>query len=780
MNQFHKLFRWAWSVIVICALAFAMGGCEGDDGAPGPAGPAGPTGATGPEGPAGPGATLMPLESCGVCHDDGSFASAPDYHAVTGVPTVSSVAFADAAGDLEVSFNLKFDGVNAVAPLTVDSAYIHTPANSTTISLDLETSPVPVVAGVAPGDFTATIAGGTALTGTSARIFLRLVNGAGTRAVVAGDFPAAAFPVVVSDTSCDACHGPRGLAPHADPFLYPGMHPSECKTCHEDENGIWFDVVGGFKDSFVGIVHGVHNAHDYAPDGHYDYDGDIFDTTYPTYMTNCEVCHSEPAQLTAANSMPFSAACFTCHGSMESWRAYFQPDPDATPPLPDRTIHFSLTPTPETADCSSCHNPTGIAANKLVVTDAHNGLVTGNDGVIYGGVDTSVVEGEKFVWKITSMDDDGTNLTFTWEASYDTVPVDPCNETVGPGAPTFHLGEGGLRTYRSYSQGDDFIIGTSTDDPGQPTRVNLDAVNTTCTSLIATTVIPVEAVAAEKGRIALGGKPLVESADVADLIVEARVPSPTYDWMIGDGAATTRRGIVDTKLCLQCHVGSLYQHGGDRVDNVDYCLICHNAASNEQSVRAGMGVDSSEAYDGQVGETYELKTMLHRVHSSNYDWDPNAEVTDFNPPYLVYRGRGIYAFAGEGEVPPNYAAGEACVDQFGRPANRVFGADPALESSCQVHNYHNPTYPRLLNDCAACHVAGSVEKQPDQAKAMASTLEAGSEDWDNQLDDVLQGATTTACVTCHAGGAAKGHAYQNGWEPQEFDEGRQTIIDAAN
>ena len=39
MNQFHKLFRWAWSILVVCTLAFAMGGCEGDDGAQGPTGP---------------------------------------------------------------------------------------------------------------------------------------------------------------------------------------------------------------------------------------------------------------------------------------------------------------------------------------------------------------------------------------------------------------------------------------------------------------------------------------------------------------------------------------------------------------------------------------------------------------------------------------------------------------------------------------------------------------------------------------------------------------------
>jgi cytochrome c peroxidase len=86
-----------------------------------------------------------------------------------------------------------------------------------------------------------------------------------------------------------------------------------------------------------------------------------------------------------------------------------------------------------------------------------------------------------------------------------------------------------------------------------------------------------------------------------------------------------------------------------------------------------------------------------------------------------------------------------------------------------------------LNECAACHVDGSVDNQPDQTKSMANTVDAGSPDnWANQIDDVLQGTTTTACITCHTGGPTKGHAYQNSWEPQEFEEGRQTIIDAVN
>ncbi|MDH3614416.1 MAG: hypothetical protein OES10_14200 [Gammaproteobacteria bacterium] len=38
MNRFDRLLRWAWSILVVCTLAFALGGCEGDDGRDGAAG----------------------------------------------------------------------------------------------------------------------------------------------------------------------------------------------------------------------------------------------------------------------------------------------------------------------------------------------------------------------------------------------------------------------------------------------------------------------------------------------------------------------------------------------------------------------------------------------------------------------------------------------------------------------------------------------------------------------------------------------------------------------
>ena len=74
MNQIHKRFTWAWSILAVCTLAFAMGGCSGDDGAQGPQGV---QGVQGPQGDPGVDATIDPIanaiaaadvESCSTCH----------------------------------------------------------------------------------------------------------------------------------------------------------------------------------------------------------------------------------------------------------------------------------------------------------------------------------------------------------------------------------------------------------------------------------------------------------------------------------------------------------------------------------------------------------------------------------------------------------------------------------------------------------------------------------------------------------------------------------------
>ena len=114
----------------------------------------------------------------------------------------------------------------------------------------------------------------------------------------------------------------------------------------------------------------------------------------------------------------------------------------------------------------------------------------------------------------------------------------------------------------------------------------------------------------------------------------------------------------------------------------------------------------------------------------------------------------------------------------------VFGADPAVTQSCQTHNLYHPTYPRDAQHCSACHVAG-FGVIPDQAKAVATTIDAGKIDSGTGTGRCGRTSSTIRCRAPRRPPAraatattdARGHAYQNGWTPQTFPNGRQTILD---
>jgi OmcA/MtrC family decaheme c-type cytochrome len=340
--------------------------------------------------------------------------------------------------------------------------------------------------------------------------------------------------------------------------------------------------------------------------------------------------------------------------------------------------------------------------------------------------------------------------------------------------------EGTLSMLRSYVQGDDYVLGKAS-APGQASAVNLSTSNTACAGNLATTTIPVDTgvAAGTRGVVALQGKwqlPVPAGMSTEHWpypLMFVRVPTPTEEWIVGSSGvvpkADQRREIADTGACLKCHVGSLYQHGNTRVDNVQMCVICHNSASSDQNNRVTMGVDKAEAYDGLVGQTYELKTLLHAIHTAGEQTKTLA----------IYRTRGIYAWAPEGVTPANWAT-TPCEKATPTPGQeyRVFGGDPTLDVTCQPHSLYHPTYPRLFNDCAACHVK-DFDTMVDQTKGVATTIDAGAAPWNNQLDDTLQGANTAACTSCHQDAASVGHANQNSWTPTKFPNGRQTIIDAA-
>ena len=219
-----------------------------------------------------------------------------------------------------------------------------------------------------------------------------------------------------------------------------------------------------------------------------------------------------------------------------------------------------------------------------------------------------------------------------------------------------------------------------------------------------------------RGIVALQGKPWVVAVNPADTdgVMQVRALTPTCEFVVGTGAlpAVQRRAVVDTDACVKCHVGSLYQHGGNRVDNVKMCGMCHNSASTEQNVRTRMKVDKTKTYDGLNGQTYEFKTMLHPIHSSGH-------VAQY--PIVIYRTNGIYAWAPECAAPElaGHWAASRCSDT-GRWHGQGRPADPQLlcaDVSAGVQRLRGLPRQGLRGDTRP-------------AKAVATTLDAGRHDVD--------------------------------------------------
>jgi OmcA/MtrC family decaheme c-type cytochrome len=576
----------------------------------------------------------------------------------------------------------------------------------------------------------------------------------------------------------------------------------------------------------------------------------IYSVGFPSYTNNCSVCHDTPARQAATAARPITfALCMSCH---DGWEGFTN--------LPASPVHTAFN---SNTSCASCHAAMGDDPFTF-----HNGLFTGRAGLIWAGQDQSVVQGARIAMAITGVarpDPSYANsLTVTWSATLDGSAVDPCNQDTTTGNPVFFgitpptgvttLPSGAVASnmqfLRSYGVGDDWVGGPgATNSPGQPGGTITPAAppasgkwvsgNTTCALNVATTVFAKDTLTATpaitRGIIALQGKPQIVYNGTATYplqqVIAVRSTTPTYTFDVSAyGALPARRAIVSNDKCLSCHAGSLYQHGGNRIDNVALCSMCHNPASNEKNNRvATFGINQSQAYDGKVGETIDLRTLVHSIHS--------AGETGRN--YIVYRTRGIYAFGNDASIAaiPNWKVTPkvTCsgvvenvaspVDQWGVygsvtqgtvqvPVNFVGpgGAIDPFSSMDPTHvcstmsvtavkalgypqmSYQPFTetvvsYPRHLNDCSACHVNGSENALPNQKNAVAVTVDPGTLyapfPLTNQNDDVLIGSTAQSCFTCHQSSdntrqqQLRNHGSNYGWTPQVFPSGRQSVINAA-
>src|SRR5439155_17816578 len=73
---------------------------------------------------------------------------------------------------------------------------------------------------------------------------------------------------------------------------------------------------------------------------------------------------------------------------------------------------------------------------------------------------------------------------------------------------------------------------------------------------------------------------------------------------VTDQSAVPRRMVVSQENCNSCH-GSLALHGTIR-QNVQYCLVCHNANTDDKARRPA---------DKLPTESIHFKTMVHKIHT---------------------------------------------------------------------------------------------------------------------------------------------------------------------
>lgn len=839
------LNRTMHGVAAALALALVGAGCAGSDGAQGPQGPKGDQGDPGDQGPPGVVATAT-TEACRGCH--GQFAgnhALAEYDAVhvTMDPTAPVTV---SGGNVVMRFNVKVNGQNrddfvwkaAFSPTRVhveDIWWVYDVTSTAGQRKKLDDPAAPdrtywwSFVGTGNGNYVVTIdptlLGTLALGGGGVQhpedpgsgFMVSIKNSAGSVATAVG-FIGARGGDVVGDQACVNCHGDhvwRNAVEASGADHYQVLRPqgvTPCLFCHNRADGANDPRMSGIGVGLMSYVHGIHNSEALPGGGYRPYWSPNYLATisigFPAYMNNCATCHFGSDgfgadRLAKVTSVEMSwDLCSSCHGTAKIGAA-----PSSHAAF-NKTTCGSFTP----CDCTGCHG-------SLTVNDFHDGLETERAGLIWNGADQSVVQGARFALTITNVTfDPGSPGTIgvSWTASLDGTLVDPCNTDTTTG-PVFHLAAADARTgeqasnfsiLKAYGQGNDWVNGISgVSSPGQPTSVNLSAANTSCSGTTATTRVRADDLTATStfAAVSLQGKPQLRYAPAegtTNAVIQVRARSPVKEFNPTGGAVTTRRQIVSIDKCNACHLGSMYQHGGNRVDSVALCVTCHNPASTEQQVRAGMGVTAATAYDGKAGQTYDLRTLVHALHISG----------ETGTPIVIYRSRGVYVFGPT--VPATWPVAGAngavwCTDAEGARVlyapvygssnsgtsftadgngNCVAGA-ASTTGTWLPHNWIPVEYPRAINACDACHAndangRSTAASLPDPKQAVAVTVDMGGTTASNQLDDVLRGPIGATCTSCHQYGSAETkffinkHTYDNGWWPTTFPNGRQTLLDA--
>lgn len=511
---------------------------------------------------------------------------------------------------------------------------------------------------------------------------------------------------IVKVESCNGCH---------DKLAFHGggrVDTKYCVTCHNP--GTTDPETGNTIDAKV-LFHKLHrgaNLPSVVAGGQYSIVGfggavhDYSNLMFPQDIRNCTKCHdaADPATPDAGNWMTQinRATCGSCHDNVDFNTGTGHP---GGPVMND-------------TDCVFCHKENGLAKT---VAQAH--IIPQDQWAAkykYNilGV-TNTAPGQLPVITFSVTDPTNGNAAYDIKNASDPVfassglgfvigwnTVDYSNEgsgVAGPARPITFTRAQALAN--SVNNGDNTFTFTA------PTPIPAEATGT--------------AVVAMQGYLAAdydGDGVYNEAAANVSIRpqVEERVPVTsvvTYS-AITDATAQPRRQVVAIDKCDKCHQ-RLSLHGGNRNDQPQLCVVCHNPNDTDKPQRDTALADplKPDPTDGKAEESIDFKRMIHGIHSAN-------AIRSSTGLKLREKGLEIFGFGGT---------------RF---------------------DFSDVRFPGKTQKCETCHLPGTYVL-PMKATVLGSTINTGA-DIASPADDLNITPTAAVCSSCHDGMMATTHMEQNG------------------
>ncbi len=194
------------------------------------------------------------------------------------------------------------------------------------------------------------------------------------------------------------------------------------------------------------------------------------------------------------------------------------------------------------------------------------------------------------------------------------------------------------------------------------------------------------------------------------------VRSGTFFFPITDAAATPRRAVVDIQKCDKCH-GLLSLHGGNRTDNIDTCVSCHNTEATDVTQRPQPY--GTPGIDGKPEQSIAFSTMIHSIHTGASPYSP---------------GIVVYAYTGK----------------------------PGGRGTVAPTDFRQVVLPEgnSIGKCGICHA--DTNPLPSADNGIVNGIAQITADSADQTTFKRTSKTAAVCSSCHGTTLAAQHMSQNG------------------